>query len=47
MVKRIFLLSLLFAVLSAQYGCAAVAGGAVGAAIGHEVAERNHDEDDD
>jgi hypothetical protein len=30
-----------------QSGCGYVAAGAVGAAIGHEAAERNDDKDDD
>jgi hypothetical protein len=46
MLKRTIFLSLLLATLAVQYGCAAVAGGAVGAAIGHEVAEREHEDDD-
>lgn len=46
MLKRTLFLSFLLALLGAQYGCAALAGGAVGAAIGHEAAEREHEDDD-
>lgn len=32
--------------MTSQYGCAALAGGAVGAAIGHEVAEEEEEEEE-
>lgn len=47
MTKRLVLILAILAAVSTQYGCAALAGGAVGAAVGHEVAERNNDDDDD
>jgi hypothetical protein len=47
MLKRIALLAFILSIFAAQYGCAALAGGAVGAAIGHEAAEREHEDDDD
>lgn len=42
--KRYLLLILAGATLAAQFGCAPLAAGVAGAAIGHEIAE---DEDDD
>lgn len=44
--KRYLLLALMCCAMLGQYGCAALAGGAVGAAVGHEVAEED-DEDDE
>ncbi|HEY8520661.1 MAG TPA: hypothetical protein VIN61_11320 [Gammaproteobacteria bacterium] len=44
MQTRHWLAVLLLIASAAQYGCAAVAGGAIGAAIGHEAAEEDDDE---
>lgn len=45
--KRYLLLAILLLGATGQYGCAALAGGAVGAAIGHEAAEEDNEDDDD
>jgi hypothetical protein len=49
MLKRSILVLLLGMMVAAQFGCAAVAGGMAGAAIGHKAAERrdHHDNDRD
>jgi hypothetical protein len=43
MLKRYVILAMLLSALVTQYGCAALAGGAIGAAIGHEAAEDDDD----
>jgi hypothetical protein len=45
MLKRLTIFAFLIGSLAAQYGCGYVAAGAAGAAIGHEAAERNNDDD--
>lgn len=47
MLKRsvIWLWISLVLLAGSQYGCAALAGGAVGAAIGHEAADDDDDDD--
>jgi hypothetical protein len=47
--RKLAQITLLLATICAALGtsaCGPLAAGAVGAAIGHEVAERNHDDDD-
>lgn len=44
---RNLLLMLILAVATLQIGCAALAGGAVGAAVGHEIAEEDDEDGDD
>jgi hypothetical protein len=46
MLRRTLFVSFLLAVLTQQYGCGVLAAGAAGAAIGHEAAEREHEDDD-
>jgi hypothetical protein len=42
--QKIFMLMLIMIIALTQLGCAAVAGGIVGGAVGHELAEDDDDE---
>ena len=45
MLNRALLISMLLAALATQTGCAPLAAGVAGAAIGHEAAERDNEDD--